>query len=82
VPGIKGGTETILVAEDNGDVRRFVRSLLSKYGYTVVEALDGEDALNKFKTREDRPCDPRFRLPKKAERRLTMKYAPLIPTSG
>jgi two-component system, cell cycle sensor histidine kinase and response regulator CckA len=46
---VKGGNETILVAEDNEDVRRFLKSLLSKYGYAVVEAVDGEDALNKFK---------------------------------
>ena len=46
---IKGGSETILIAEDNDDVRRFMRSLLSRYGYSVVEALDGEDAINKFR---------------------------------
>ena len=41
----KGGNETILVAEDNEDVRRFMRSILARYGYRVVEAFDGEDAL-------------------------------------
>ena len=47
---IKGGKETILLAEDNADVRGFMKSLLSRYGYTVVEAVDGDDAVNRFKT--------------------------------
>jgi len=46
---IRGGNEKILIAEDNDDVRRFMTSLLSRYGYSVVEALDGEDAILKFR---------------------------------
>ena len=44
----KGGTETILVAEDNDDVRGFVREILKRFGYTVIEASDGDDAIAKF----------------------------------
>lgn len=43
-----GGTETILVAEDNADLRRLIRQVLQAKGYGVVEAADGEDAVNKF----------------------------------
>jgi PAS domain S-box-containing protein len=46
---IKRGKETLLVAEDNNDVRRLITEMLTGHGYTVVEASDGEDALQKFK---------------------------------
>jgi two-component system, cell cycle sensor histidine kinase and response regulator CckA len=42
---VAGGTETILIAEDDGAVRRLAGIALRKYGYTVLEARDGEDAL-------------------------------------
>ncbi len=44
-----GGSETILVAEDDSLVRNLSRKILEKAGYHVIEALDGEDALNIFK---------------------------------
>lgn len=44
-----GGTETILMAEDDGTVRIFTRELLEDYGYTFIEAADGEDAVEKFR---------------------------------
>jgi PAS domain S-box-containing protein len=44
-----GGTETILVAEDDPSVRRLTRNVLEKFGYTVIEAVDGEDAVRKFR---------------------------------
>jgi two-component system cell cycle sensor histidine kinase/response regulator CckA len=40
------GSETILLAEDDGAVRRLARDVLRKYGYTVLEARDGEEALS------------------------------------
>lgn len=43
----KGGHETILVAEDDEDVRCLVRDILRDYGYTVIEAVDGQDAVDK-----------------------------------
>ncbi len=39
------GTETVLVAEDEEVVRKFVRSILEKSGYTVLEAHHGSEAL-------------------------------------
>jgi CheY-like chemotaxis protein len=42
---VTGGNETILIAEDDGAVRRLASIALRQYGYTVLEARDGEDAL-------------------------------------
>ena len=39
------GSQTVLVAEDDGAVRRLARDVLSSYGYTVVVARDGDEAL-------------------------------------
>jgi two-component system cell cycle sensor histidine kinase/response regulator CckA len=44
----RGGNETILVAEDNEVVRNLVREVLIEYGYTIVEAVDGLDAIEQF----------------------------------
>jgi PAS domain S-box-containing protein len=45
---IVGGSETILIAEDNESVREIACEVLKEYGYKVIEALDGKDALSKF----------------------------------
>lgn len=39
------GNEVILVVEDDVALRRMVRASLELYGYTVLEARDGEEAL-------------------------------------
>lgn len=44
-----GNRETILLAEDDRFVRMLTKHILTKYGYLVVEAVDGEDALEKFR---------------------------------
>lgn len=53
VQQLAGGTETILIAEDDGVVRAFVRELLEEYGYTLIEACDGEEAVAKFRQYRD-----------------------------
>jgi two-component system cell cycle sensor histidine kinase/response regulator CckA len=50
------GTETILVAEDEDGVRSLTREVLEKYGYRVLEAANGEEALN-VADRHDGPVD-------------------------
>lgn len=40
---------TILIADDEEDIRDILEYNLSKEGYTVVTAVDGEDALDKAK---------------------------------
>jgi len=49
-----GGAETILIAEDNEEVRNFTRHVLEGSGYTVIESVDGEDAVTKFEKNKDR----------------------------
>jgi len=46
---IPRGKETILIAEDDEKVRHIMREALQEYGYKTIEAIDGEDAIDKFK---------------------------------
>ncbi len=50
---LRGGTETILLAEDDTALRELTSAILREYGYTVVEAENGEDAVEKFKANQD-----------------------------
>ena len=47
------GAETILVAEDEDGVRKLLRRILESSGYTVLTAIDGEDALAVFEQHEN-----------------------------
>jgi CheY-like chemotaxis protein len=46
------GTETILLAEDEQDVREVAREFLESGGYTVIEARDGTEALKRVEKHE------------------------------
>lgn len=46
---VPGGVETILLAEDDDLVRQLNRTILEEAGYSVVEAVDGREALSSFK---------------------------------
>lgn len=48
------GYETVLLAEDDDKVRMSIKNMLEKYGYTVIEAIDGKDAISKFRDNRDR----------------------------
>jgi PAS domain S-box-containing protein len=48
-----GGTETILIAEDDEDLRKLARIVLRKFGYTLIEARDGDEAVEKFRQHQD-----------------------------
>lgn len=43
------GSETVLVAEDNENVRNLITSILNEHGYRVIEAADGAQAIDRFK---------------------------------
>ncbi len=47
------GSETILVAEDDRNVRNLTCHILESSGYHVVEATDGLDAVRKFAEHQD-----------------------------
>jgi signal transduction histidine kinase/DNA-binding response OmpR family regulator len=48
------GSEVILLAEDDEIVRAMAHSLLSSFGYEVIVAVDGEDAVQKFRDNLER----------------------------
>jgi len=43
--GMRSGTETVLVAEDDDAVRAVAAEILTRHGYTVILARHGEEAL-------------------------------------
>jgi len=49
----KGGSETILVAEDNRDLREVIHLTLSTAGYRVIVTEDGEEAAARFRASAD-----------------------------
>jgi PAS domain S-box-containing protein len=53
--GERPGKSTVLVAEDEETVRRFVRIVLEKEGFRVLEAENGMEALAVFETADPPP---------------------------
>jgi PAS domain S-box-containing protein len=51
---VKGGTETILVVEDEEPVRELVCKVLTAYGYNVLEAISGTKAIELWKKSKDK----------------------------
>jgi len=45
---VQGGSETILIGEDNASVRQLAKEVLEQFGYVVIEAGDGGEAIRKF----------------------------------
>jgi PAS domain S-box-containing protein len=52
-PVIQGGAETILIAEDDVQVRTLTRKVLENAGYHVLEAPDGSAAVSVFRENRD-----------------------------
>ncbi len=52
-PSLSTQCKTILVAEDEEGVRESIMMVLRQKGFTVIAAVDGEDAINKFEQNKD-----------------------------
>jgi len=52
-PAVKGGSETILVVEDEPAVRNLASACLRRYGYSVLEAADGPEAITVWEQHRD-----------------------------
>jgi PAS domain S-box-containing protein len=50
----KGGTETILLVDDEQALRDLARTTLKAFGYTVLTASNGEEALEIYRREKDR----------------------------
>jgi PAS domain S-box-containing protein len=50
---VKGGTETILIVEDDKEVRNLLKEVVSNAGYHIIEAVDGDNALELFHKNQD-----------------------------
>ena len=53
---MKHVAHTVLIVEDDDDVRSAFTAYLEGAGYTVVEAADGEDALRRLRDAADEFC--------------------------
>jgi CheY-like chemotaxis protein len=51
---ICGDNETILLVEDNAQVRFVTKELLAGFGYQLIEAVDGADGIEKFMANSDK----------------------------
>ncbi len=51
---VRGGSETILVIEDDAHVRTLITKILSDRGYTTLEAPNGDDGIRSFHAHKDR----------------------------
>jgi len=52
---VRGGNELILVVEDEPALRELVTKVLRTYGYQVLEATHGKDALRVWESTEVKP---------------------------
>ena len=51
---VRGGTETILLVDDEEVIRNLGKKILERYGYTVLLAADGHEGLNLYLNQRDR----------------------------
>ena len=54
LPDLTGNKETVLLAEDSETVRRSMKNILKEFNYKTIEAVDGDDAVEKFIEHKDK----------------------------
>jgi two-component system, cell cycle sensor histidine kinase and response regulator CckA len=52
-PALRGGTETILLVDDEVFIRDLGERILNRVGYTVITAANGKEALGLFKSKQN-----------------------------
>jgi len=57
VPDLLGGSETVLLVEDDNELRRLTSEILQASGYTVLDAGDPLEALTLCDRRDGKPID-------------------------
>lgn len=53
---VRGGKETVFVVEDEPSLRELVLKVLRNYGYTVIEASHGKEAIAMWRKVEQKPA--------------------------
>lgn len=75
------GTQTVLIAEDNPDVRQRVKDWLNGAGYTTLEAIDGVHALELLNDQQIHLLITDVLMPKMNGRDLALRILDLRPTA-
>jgi PAS domain S-box-containing protein len=83
-PPLKRGNETILVAEDDPETMSVLTQILEKAGYAVIPAVDGEEAVRRFREhwREIALCLIDVVMPKKRGRDAFEEIRRIKPDAG
>src|SRR6185295_5557578 len=78
------GAETILLAEDDKTVRTLARVVLERYGYRVIEAFDGREALRLAASHRERIdlLVTDMVMPGITGLKLIEEFSPLHPEAG
>jgi PAS domain S-box-containing protein len=81
---VRGGTETILIGEDDASLRELAHVTLEQFGYTVIDADNGQDTVERFRENRDRVrlvlCDVVMpRMNGSEVREAIKKLSPRIP---
>ena len=76
ISDLTGGDETILLVEDEESVRKLAAHVLKKFGYTVLTASNGKEAMEVFSQEmgTDRPCRSRPDNARNGRKRLPQEY--------
>ena len=80
----EGGSETILVAEDDAALRQLFENVLGESGYTVITAADGQEAITLFNANKDKIglCMLDLIMPRMSGREVYNEIRKISPDMG